>query len=94
MKTLSIVLCLCLALPLTAQQAPAKQPSTPSPEAALRSELAQKDVQIAQLNAQLHELQLEVQLYEATTGVTARRAADQKAVQDAADAASKAEKKP
>ena len=45
--------------------------------------IANQAVEIAQLKAQIHELQLAVKLYENALGVSKQRADDQKAVEDA-----------
>jgi len=46
-------------------------------------EIAQRDLQIAQLTAELHEMQTDIRLYETALGITAQREADKKAVAQA-----------
>jgi hypothetical protein len=62
------------ALPLAAQ--------TPTVES-LKEQIAKKDLQIAQLNQQLHVQTMLVQLYERFLGVDVQRAQDDRAVKDA-----------
>lgn len=78
-----------LAFPLAAQQAPDTK-AKPETVESLKVEIARRDLQIAQLQGQLHELQLQVQLYEGVSGVAERRKQDQKAFQNARDALQKA----
>ena len=49
----------------------------------LRGQLIAKDVQIARLVLQVHEANNQIALYEGVTGVAQRRAADQRAVEEA-----------
>lgn len=56
----------------------------------LKAQLAQLNLTIAQLTAQVHELQLQVQLYQKSSGVTARRESDKKAIDQAAETVSDA----
>jgi hypothetical protein len=49
----------------------------------LRGQLIAKDVQIARLVLQVHEANNQIALYEGVTGVAQRRAADQRAIDDA-----------
>jgi hypothetical protein len=83
-----LILLALLVIPAFAQDAP-KQP-TP---AELKLELAQANVQIAALTAQLHEAQFQLSLYDAAMGVAKRRADEQSAVQAAQKAVQDAQPK-
>lgn len=80
MRKLILTVIVSFSVCAVAQQ-PASKPELAVKE--LKIKIAEQTLEIAQLKAQVNEMQLMMQLYEASVGVTARRNADQQAIQRA-----------